>query len=900
MRPLPRLPALERESSVGAVAACDRGRLTERSCTDTAAARYAVPSRIRPAACDAAAAGRQRYDRRPVLRQSRPRLPVDFNLRIEAKTERDRNLRCNSLEAAQISALSGCNAGFLSRGASTSGIAQERRHDRRPGPRQRRLRHAARVRRVEHRLARIYEGRLERSLPPRGRRQHQPSSPPSSRFLTSSLPSGNYGIQAIANQFGRAQASSRSSRSRPATSFKTANTVSVGASRRSPSATSRITRSSGCASSSRVDPALFGAGISKYRHSEHARSCSALSRSLPDTLRPTRVLLYRLQFGTQPQNPNGPQFRVARSGDVAGSQTYDLLREGVDYYMDRSHALVRAGPAAQRDQRASRRRLQRADQRPRHDLDDHRRHARPPGHADARSGRESRDGIQASARRRRSSAARFARCIAWPATISCVARTQVRVVTGSGLLERPVAGSDATFLQMFGLAQSTNPAEFDFENRLWPRDERSGLQPRRRRRGSSRRPVARPGARDQGLFPRFSVAAPVQRAQRWPRRAGQSDKRPDLHDSGRIYLLGAASDVDLPAAHLRYETGVGEEAGGAQPRLVADAARLGARRRRGPAARARARLPHRLRRRPHRVPAPRHAVPLGSGASTSSYEENAAFGASPDDARRIRLRAAGASTASFNFTAINQSQTTPFNRPQLGFQSNSTLTTGVDGAIQLGAPSLTRFASRLPFGDTKTPSRFSLYGEIASSHPQFAARNQGQAYVETFDGGERQRPCRSATKRGTGAACRRTARRFAAKFGGAFFEREMRSTLVWQTNVQTPGGARLTVKRSGIDPLLRFTGSGIETNEPVLWLTLLPLDQVGRTTARRASTSGPPASRSRAADSAVIRTVLRSSGPRSHARRASRVLDARSTRAPRCARRIRRSSSISATSRRTR
>ena len=40
-------------------------------------------------------------------------LPVQVSLRLEAKTERDRNLRCNSVEAAQVSALSGCGAGFL-------------------------------------------------------------------------------------------------------------------------------------------------------------------------------------------------------------------------------------------------------------------------------------------------------------------------------------------------------------------------------------------------------------------------------------------------------------------------------------------------------------------------------------------------------------------------------------------------------------------------------------------------------------------------------------------------------------------------------------------------------------------------------------------------------------------
>src|SRR5581483_119573 len=47
--------------------------------------------------------------------------------------------------------------------------------------------------------------------------------------------------------------------------------------------------------------------------------------------------------------------------------------------------------------------------------------------------------------------------------------TKIRVVTGSGLLEHPIAGNAATYLQMFGLAQPTNPAEFDSENRIWPR-----------------------------------------------------------------------------------------------------------------------------------------------------------------------------------------------------------------------------------------------------------------------------------------------------------------------------------------------------------------------------------------------------------------------------------------------
>src|SRR5439155_10990327 len=47
--------------------------------------------------------------------------------------------------------------------------------------------------------------------------------------------------------------------------------------------------------------------------------------------------------------------------------------------------------------------------------------------------------------------------------------TRLRVVSGSGDQEKPASGSFDTFLQMFGLSQPVNPADFDIENRLWPR-----------------------------------------------------------------------------------------------------------------------------------------------------------------------------------------------------------------------------------------------------------------------------------------------------------------------------------------------------------------------------------------------------------------------------------------------
>src|SRR5207237_900051 len=45
-----------------------------------------------------------------------------------------------------------------------------------------------------------------------------------------------------------------------------------------------------------------------------------------------------------------------------------------------------------------------------------------------------------------------------------------KIVTGtSGDQEKPPAGDAETFLQLFGLAQTSNASSFDAENRLWPR-----------------------------------------------------------------------------------------------------------------------------------------------------------------------------------------------------------------------------------------------------------------------------------------------------------------------------------------------------------------------------------------------------------------------------------------------
>ncbi|HEY6825852.1 MAG TPA: cell surface protein SprA, partial [Gemmatimonadaceae bacterium] len=776
-------------------------------------------------------------------------IPVDFNLRIEGKTERDRNLRCNSLEAVQISALSGCNAGFLPwnldfKGTlKTAGIIGDRVHVNVDYDMQREFD-------ASNTVSLYYEG----DSTARFRRVDVGNIAfvaPASRFMTSSLPSGNYGMQ-ITNQFGALKLRSIFAR-------QTGNVVQnrefrlggrVAQTNEQEIADYQIERLRFFFT---VDPALFG-GAYPNIDILNKLEMQRLSRSLPDTLRPTRVLLYRLQFGTQPQNANGPRFRV-RGGATTGTQTYDLLREGVDYYMDQSllwFALVR--PLNETNER-----LVVAY------------NVKINGRDTVWTTTGGTPDLQYTATHDQvanlvmdpnvgPSSPQFRneiRSVYRIAGANLVRRSvQLRVVTGSGLLEHPVAGNDATFLQMFGLAQPTSPAEFDFENRIWPRpsdpvfDLGAGAADLRGGQSLDLAHVIK------DYFLVFPSLHPFS-----ARNAGLvvpgNPTNDAIYTTPGEYIYSAQHPASLYRLRFRYETGVGDEAGAlnlgsSQMRPGSERILMDGR----PLVRE---LDYRIDYDVGRLEFLRPDTLFRDERRVLvSYEENASYGASQTTLAGL-VSELPVSHGTLTFAAINQSQSTPFNRPQLGLQSNSTLTTGATAQFSWELPSLTRLTSHLPFGDSKTPSRLSLFGEVASSHPQFAARNQGQAYVETFDAG-------SGTSIALGdqawywSSLPAYGSALRTKFGGAFFEERNASTLVWQTNVQTPGGQRLTVTRSGIDPLLRLTGSGIESNEPVLWLTLLPLDQAGRydrTSKQYQWTAGLPSAGRRFRS---IRTVLRPSG----------------------------------------
>ncbi|HEY8884434.1 MAG TPA: hypothetical protein VIO35_03905, partial [Chloroflexota bacterium] len=290
--------------------------------------------------------------------------------------------------------------------------------------------------------------------------------PPQSRFITSGIPSGNYGLQAV-TKLGPmrlkaivAQQKGNIVRDRV---FTVGDRTLLAIDRKIEDYEFEPRRFFFT-----VDPKTFGSAYPNIDLLD-TRRMAQLSASLPDSLRPTRIFLYRLLIGGQPPNPNGPQFRLIGDARSRRGQVYEYLREGVDYYADPSLlwiALVR--PLALNNERLVVAYRVRSNG---HDTT----YVTTGGTPDL-AFNPARD--------------QFANLI-WDPNVqpgdpafdreirsiyrlggSDVRRQSVtlKVVTSSSAdEEKPVSGLADTYLQLFGLAQTTNSSSFDVENRIWPR-----------------------------------------------------------------------------------------------------------------------------------------------------------------------------------------------------------------------------------------------------------------------------------------------------------------------------------------------------------------------------------------------------------------------------------------------
>jgi cell surface protein SprA len=718
---------------------------------------------------------------------------LDLRTRIESKLERNQNERCTAGQS--LVSFTNCRGGFqpifgvefhiLSTGTLAErfnvnlDFDSEREFD------------------ASNNISLYYQGKSNELLT-RLEVGNVSFTPPPSRFITNGIPSGNYGIQAIGN-IGGARLSLVAAQQKG--NVKKADAFTLG-DRTLQTSQTRIDdfRFEGRRFFFTIDPAQLG-GYPNIDILDTQRMLE-LAALLPDSIRPTRIHIYRLLIGGQPRNPNGPQFIPRGARNANRGPVYDYLREGEDYYADPSRlwiSLVR--PLGRNERLVVAYNVQ------------------MPGGVTVNPTTGGTPDLEFRPD------AQYANLL-WDSEVTPGdpvfnreiraayriggdeldrASLDVKIVTGtSGDQEKPLAGNADTYLQRFGIAAPHNSARLDTENRLWPR--RTDANYNIAATGSQKlirdyflifpslEPFSRRGLAIAGNPANDTLYTTPDEDITSPRRPQPVYRLDTKYASEGV---GGSGTIALQSLQLRRNSERVEIDGVQLVRdrdytIDYDLGRITLNR------------PDTLYLRPRQLTVHYEEMPLFAEKPTNIFAASTEF---PME------------NGSFAITAISQRQTSTFSRPTLGNESASSLIAGMSGRFRWDATSvLTRGLQS--FMTTTAPSHIAVQGEIAASRPD--PNSENRAFLESFEG-----------EGGISVALADPRWYFSSRpiaspaLPDALTELPRASTMVWQNTGASANGGLITFTLPEIDPLTKLIGSAFSSVEPVLWLSLLPLSDGG-------------------------------------------------------------------------
>lgn len=725
-------------------------------------------------------------------------IAIDLNARLESKLQRTRNERCT---AAQLTIVGNSCRGLFqpafdfqfnlrSAGVVADRVAVNVDYD------------SQREFDASNNIGIRYQGKANERLQSLevGNVSFQA---PTSRFLTSGIPSNNYGVQAT-GQLGAMRFSTIVAQQRGNVSKD--NLFTVGD--RTQQQVDRVVEDIQIETRRfffTIDPRQ----LPGYPNIDllNRRQLQQLAAELPDSIRPVRLYVYRQLVGATNQNPRGPQFTV-RGARNPSRQIYEVLRENVDYYVDPSQLWI----ALVRPLNLNNERLAVAYEVNVNGV---------PGRNVSTGGTPD---IELTAE------PQFANLLWEPELqpnnpayffreIKSVYRLGgeelvrnsigVKLVTGtSGDQEKPVDASRAqTYLQLFGLAQPTNSAAFDVENRVWPRPNDPNFR------------ATFSGDAQQRLIPDYFLFFPS--VQPFARAGLAQPLANPANDTLYRYPNEYLYSAQRPQAIYRLMVSYQSEGGGNSQSIKLATIQV-----RPNSERVVIEGRELQRERDYNIdydlgiitftrPDTLFARPREVSVR---YEENPLFAVAPTTILGFASQFA-LDNGQIAFTAISQQQRSALNRPPLGFEPVGSLVAGVTTTMQWDATAVRNLLTRLPFRPTTTASRIALQGEFAVSKPQ--ANAAGQAYIESFEGeAERVLPLtESAWYFGSRPALGTSL----AGQGTSVFSLARAATLAVQNNGVDNTGTSPQFTLQQIDPAVRVVGNGVLPPEQLLWMTLYPL-----------------------------------------------------------------------------
>ena len=732
-------------------------------------------------------------------------LGINLNSRLESKLQRSRNERCTTNQLTIIGnncAGSGLLPSFdFNFNVRTGGVVADRIFVNVDFDSQREFD-------ASNNISVRYQGKTDELL-----QQFEIGNvtfqPPASRYLTSGIPSGNYGVQAT-GQIGPMRFTSIVAQQQGNVSKD--NVFTVG--ERSQQQVDRVIEDI------QIEPRRFFFTIDPRQLTGYPnvdllnrQQMQQLAAGLPDSIRPSRLYVYRQLVIATNQNPRGPQLSV-RGARNPSRQIYEVLRENVDYYVDPSQLWI----ALIRPLNLNTERLAIAYE----------------VTVNGRPGRNPNTGGTPDIEF--TEAPQFANLLWEPELqptnpayffreIKSVYRlggediqresVKLKLVTGtSGDQEKPPDPSRGeTYLQLFGLSEATNASAFDVENRVWPRPNDPNFSAAFSGASGQQKLI-----RDYFVF--YPSVQPFARAGLAQPLANPANDT--LYRYPNEYLYSA----QRPQAIYRMVASYRSEGGGNNQAIRLSTIQLRPNSER-------VAIDGRLLERETD-----YSIDYDLGVITFNrpdtlfpnprqvsvrYEENPLFAAAPTTilgfASQFPLE-----NGQLAFTAISQQQRSGLNRPPLGFEPVGSLVAGVTGNMAWDASLLSSALGKLPFGQANARSRVSLIGEFAMSKPQPNAA--GQAYIESFEGDAglgiplaegawyySSRPANGAT--------------LGARFGANALALNRASTLAFQNNGVDAAGNFIQFSIQQIDPSVRIVGGGVQPSEQLLWMTLYPLKTGG-------------------------------------------------------------------------
>jgi hypothetical protein len=734
-------------------------------------------------------------------------LGLQFQARIELKTEQNKNERCVATDA--LNPVARCRGAFTPQfdfkfGLLTGGTVAERVHVNVDYDSQREFD-------ASNNISVFYQGKPDEIIH-RIEVGNVSFAPPPSRFITSGIPSGNYGVQAV-GQLGpmrfRAIAAQQKGNVVRDRIYTVGDRTVQGVDREIEDYQMERRRFFWV-----LDPALtFPTRFPNIDILDP--NLPALALQIPPGERPRRVQVYRYRppsaAGSAGRDINGPYAvtRFARSTSEVGP--FEILRQGVDYYIDPTNLWIAlVGPINRGERLAVSYTVT------------------GPGGQEIVVG-----SVGGTMPTSRGPVGRDTLNLLWDSEVlpgdpafnreirsayrlggEEIQRQSIalKIVVGSGSdQEKPLAGSAETFLQLFGLSQPSNASAFDVDNRLWPRI------------GDPNQSLNVGGTGSGRLIRDYFVIFPSLRPFA---DSGFVDPPNPVNDS--LYRTG---DEDLTSQRrpptqyrirARYSAeGTGDPGtlalGGVQVRPSSERISVGG----VPLVRE---VDYRVDYELGQVTFLRPDTLFRAPRQVSvQYEENPLFATAPTSVIGLATEFP-TEYGQVNFTAISQSQKTTFNRPPLGFEPASSFIAGVNGNFTFESEGLTRALSKLPFFESTTASTINFTGEFATSRPQ--PNSAGSAYVESFEGEGgitlllQENLWRLGSQPAIAGAGPVTG---TSPYG---FPLDSASTLVWQNffSVADATGTRLVQYfPQQIDSLFVFAGTtAFSFPETVLWTTLYP------------------------------------------------------------------------------